>query len=57
MVRLRHNDVNFEVKLNGQQIPSKCLKICFRALWMNFIHDLKIDLIMFEPHHVKLIFL
>ena len=26
-------------------------KICFHAIWMTFICDLKIDLIMFEPHH------
>ena len=32
-------------------------RICFQAILMTFICDLKIDLIMFIPHCVKLIFL
>ena len=32
------------------------MKYVFLAILMNFAHDLKIDLIMFKPHHFKLIF-
>ena len=38
------------------RIPQYFHKACFLLIWMTFTCDLKIDLIMFEPSYVKLIF-
>ena len=34
------------------EIPHNTHKICFQAIWMTFICDLKIDIIL-QPHQVN----
>ena len=37
--------------------PQNVHKICFCVIWKIFTCDLKIDLIMFEPHYAMFIFM
>ena len=52
MMRLRHNEVNFDITEDDHQNH----KICLLAIRKTFIHDFKIYLIMFEPHRAMLFF-
>ena len=46
---MRYNEVSFEVTYDDHQnLP----KFFIKYVWSN-PHDLKIELIIFEPHHVK----
>ena len=47
-MRFTHIDVNFDIKYDGYQKPSKC------AILATSIFDIKIDVNMCEPHKKSL---
>ena len=57
MMRFIHDEINFGLYMIVIKTTQNVHKLCFQAILMTFTCDLKIDLIVFEPHHVKLFFL
>ena len=57
IMRLKHNEVNFEVTFEGHPIYSKTYFMnILKCFLMNIKCSLKIYFIMSEPHNMKIIF-
>ena len=57
IMRFRHNEVNSEATFDDHQNTSNVHKICFGVIWMTFTCEVKTDLIMFETHYVRFLFM
>ena len=58
IMRFRHNEVNFlRPHLMTIKTPQNVHKICFWVIWMTFTCAVKTDLIMFETHYVRFLFM
>ena len=56
IMRFTHIDINFAIKCDGDQKPSKCTLNVFLTNLVTFIFYVKIDVNMCEPYYVNIFF-
>ena len=54
-MKLRDNEVNFEIKFDDHKTPQNIHQISFNGVLMRFICEVKFDLIMSKPHYGKVL--
>ena len=56
-MKFRHNEINLKTHMMVIKNPQNNLSACFVPFLMTLMCDIKINLFVFEPDCVKLIFL